>query len=242
ADPATMALTRLRVGDTVGGLDLLSQALADDPAALSIERLGAVRHAELADAISAAAAQRFATGDVDTAQHLVSMLNAMAPFDPAVDAALMQRLGPWLAMAAPTAGIEPAAGDSGEEPMMYTVRRGDTLWSIARRTTGDGRNWRRIFERHNMAVDIGRGGERIANPHRLVPGQKVRVPLSPSTGTNAIDYHVAAGESLSRIAARIYGDPQLWRHIQRDNADRVRDPNRIYPGQVLVLTPRRGAR
>ena len=247
AAPATMALTRLRAGDTVGGLDLLSQALGDDPAALSLDRLGPTRHAELADALARNAEQHFANGDFNAAQQAIAALDAMAPFDPAVEAALVQRLSPWLAsdvissLGSASIGIEPAAGAESEETMMYTVRRGDTLWAIARRVTGDGRNWQDIFKRHNQGVELGLGGERIADPHRLVPGQKIRVPLSPSTGANAIDYHVAPGESLSRIAARIYGDPQLWRHIQRDNAQRVRDPDRIYPGQVLVLTPPPGA-
>ena len=247
AAPATMALTRLRAGDTVGGLDLLSQALGDDPAALSLDRLGPTRHAELADALARNAEQHFANGDFNAAQQAIAALDAMAPFDPAVEAALVQRLSPWLAsdvissLGSASIGIEPAAGAESEETMMYTVRRGDTLWAIARRVTGDGRNWQGIFKRHNQGVELGLGGERIADPHRLVPGQKIRVPLSPSTGANAIDYHVAPGESLSRIAARIYGDPQLWRHIQRDNAQRVRDPDRIYPGQVLVLTPPPGA-
>ena len=247
AAPATMALTRLRAGDTVGGLDLLSQALGDDPAALSLDRLGPTRHAELADALARNAEQHFANGDFNAAQQAIAALDAMAPFDPAVEAALVQRLSPWLAsdvissLGSASIGIEPAASAESEETMMYTVRRGDTLWAIARRVTGDGRNWQDIFKRHNQGVELGLGGERIADPHRLVPGQKIRVPLSPSTGANAIDYHVAPGESLSRIAARIYGDPQLWRHIQRDNAQRVRDPDRIYPGQVLVLTPPPGA-
>ncbi|TVO68366.1 CHAT domain-containing protein [Denitromonas ohlonensis] len=268
---AALALKHLRAGDAMGGTALLSQALDQDPAALSLDRLGRQAHAELADALARTAEQGFATGDVDGAQMALSALDAMAPFDPALEAALMQRLAPWLAMAAPAAGIEPAAGPSDEGgPMRYTVRRGDTLWRIARRLTGDGRNWREMVAYNNRLAELGMGGQVIADPHRIEPGQVISVPdilelraggtAYRITGDNplqhlpphlnnlavgrgrAMEYHVSPGESLSRIAARIYGDPALWRDIQRDNATLIRDPDRIYPGQILVLPPRPAAR
>ena len=37
----------------------------------------------------------------------------------------------------------------------------------------------------------------IDDPDRLVPGQHLIVPPSPTTGRNAIDYHVVPGDSLS---------------------------------------------
>ncbi|MCZ4306740.1 CHAT domain-containing protein [Zoogloeaceae bacterium G21618-S1] len=260
---AAMALIRLRDGDAVGGTALLSQALDTDPAALSLDRLGAQAHAELADALARSAEQRFSAGDFDAGQMALSTLERMAPFDPAVEAALMQRLAPWMAMAAPGVGLEPAAGASDDAPVRYTVRRGDTLWSIARRVTGDGRNWREMVAYNNRLAEIGLGGQVIADPHRIVPGQLISVPdilelragrtAYRITGDNplqrlpphldglalgrgrAMEYHVSPGESLSRIAARIYGDPALWRNILHDNARMIRDPDRIYPGQVLVL-------
>ena len=265
SDATTQALSQLRAGNALGGAATLAQALAADPAALSIDRLGATRHAELAEALAANAELHFANGDVDTAQQMMQALDAMAPFDPAVEAALLRRLEPWLAMAAPAAGIEPAAGGNDSAPMSYTVRAGDTLWDIARRLTGDGRNWRALLAYNNRQATLGMGGELIADPQRIVPGQAITVPdilvlREASSGFvlkgdnplatvpehlghlqvgrgHAIEYHVGRGESLSRIAARIYGDPQLWQHIRRDNAHIVSDPDRIYPGQVLVLTP-----
>lgn len=46
---------------------------------------------------------------------------------------------------------------------------------------------------------------------------------------------MARGESLSRIARRVYGDARAWRHLQQLN--RLPDADRIRPGQVLRLTP-----
>lgn len=47
----------------------------------------------------------------------------------------------------------------------YTVQRGDTLWSIATRTYGDGKRWRHIVSA-NQGLD----------PTRLRVGQKIILP------------------------------------------------------------------
>jgi nucleoid-associated protein YgaU len=50
-------------------------------------------------------------------------------------------------------------------------------------------------------------------------------------------YTVVAGDSLSKIAKREYGDANKWRTIFDANRDKINDPDRIYPGQVLTLPP-----
>jgi nucleoid-associated protein YgaU len=46
---------------------------------------------------------------------------------------------------------------------------------------------------------------------------------------------VERGDSLARIAARALGDAALWPALYRANRDRIKDPARVYPGQVLSL-------
>jgi nucleoid-associated protein YgaU len=46
---------------------------------------------------------------------------------------------------------------------------------------------------------------------------------------------VERGDSLARIAARALGDEALWPALYRANRDRIKDPTRVYPGQVLSL-------
>jgi nucleoid-associated protein YgaU len=48
-------------------------------------------------------------------------------------------------------------------------------------------------------------------------------------------YTVIAGDSLSKIAKREYGDAQKWRQIYEANRDQIKDPDLIYPGQVLSI-------
>jgi len=46
---------------------------------------------------------------------------------------------------------------------------------------------------------------------------------------------VQPGDSLSRIAARELGNAGAWPLIYRANRDRIKDPERVYPGQELTV-------
>jgi nucleoid-associated protein YgaU len=48
-------------------------------------------------------------------------------------------------------------------------------------------------------------------------------------------YTVEKGDSLSKIAKRVYGKASRWREIYELNKDNIKDPDLIYPGQVLRL-------
>ncbi len=66
-----------------------------------------------------------------------------------------------------------------------------------------------------MAVPFGRAGE-----VELAPGQ---------------DYTVQRGNSLWQIARRAYGSGMRYVIIYAANPDQIRDPQRIYPGQIFKL-------
>lgn len=48
-------------------------------------------------------------------------------------------------------------------------------------------------------------------------------------------YTVAKGDCLWSIAKKLLGDGNRWKEIHELNRDKVSDPNRIYPGQVLTI-------
>ncbi len=48
-------------------------------------------------------------------------------------------------------------------------------------------------------------------------------------------YTVKRGDSLSKIARRFYGDPMKYKKIFEANKPMLKDPNLIYPGQVLRI-------
>jgi nucleoid-associated protein YgaU len=72
---------------------------------------------------------------------------------------------------------------------------------------------------------------------RSIQKSKETPPILPTS------YTVRRGETLPQISARteIYNDSSLWPIIYRANRDQIRDPKRLWPGQVLVI-PRKFSR
>ncbi len=51
----------------------------------------------------------------------------------------------------------------------------------------------------------------------------------------AVFYEVKSGDSLSKIAKSYYGDPMKYQAIFEANKPMLKDPNLIYPGQMLRI-------
>ena len=58
---------------------------------------------------------------------------------------------------------------------------------------------------------------------------------APATGKT---YTIVKGDTLSKIAREEYGDAKLWRKIFEHNKDVIKDPDEIFPGQVITLPPK----
>jgi nucleoid-associated protein YgaU len=65
-------------------------------------------------------------------------------------------------------------------------------------------------------------------------GSSSTAPTPQSQSFNRT-YTVVAGDSLSKIAKREYGDASKWRRIFEANRDKIQNPDLIHPGQVLNL-------
>ena len=50
-------------------------------------------------------------------------------------------------------------------------------------------------------------------------------------------YRVKSGDSLSKIAKEFYGDAMKYPQIFEANQPMLKDPDKIYPGQVLRIPP-----
>ena len=74
-------------------------------------------------------------------------------------------LTPEVVAVSPSATLEPLPAKPPVKINTYTIRRLDTLWSIAQRTYGDGKRWRDIV-RANDGLD----------PTKLRVGQKIVLP------------------------------------------------------------------
>ena len=60
------------------------------------------------------------------------------------------------------------------------------------------------------------------------------VPLASSVNEADI-YEVAKGDSLWKIAQRVYGNGTQWQKIYAANRDVLHDPDHIHPGQKLKI-------
>ena len=59
-------------------------------------------------------------------------------------------------------------------------------------------------------------------------------PTAPITDRERT-YTVVAGDTLSKIAKREYGDASKWHAIYEANKDTIKNPDLIYPGQTFKI-------
>jgi nucleoid-associated protein YgaU len=129
---------------------------------------------------------------------------------------------------------EPAEGAARE----HVVASGETLSSIAASLLGDPARWREIAAA-NPQIDADRlaVGDRLqipsGSPPPVAPPRTAPPPAaSPDAGR---EHTVAAGETLSSIAAARLGSSGRWREIYDLNRDRLASPDRLREGQRLRL-------
>jgi spore germination protein len=95
---------------------------------------------------------------------------------------------------------------------IYVVRPGDTLWAIARS--------------QGVPLDTVIAANALPDPNQLVVGQALIIP----SGVTQRTYTVQPGDTLYAIARRFGTTVSAL-----VSANRLTNPNLIYPGQVLVI-------
>lgn len=53
------------------------------------------------------------------------------------------------------------------------------------------------------------------------------------------DYTIKSGDTLSKIAKQYYGNANEWRRIYEANKGVIADPDKIFPGQKIVIPDKR---
>jgi len=123
-----------------------------------------------------------------------------------------------------------AAKDS---PSVYVVQKGDSLSRIIRRKLG-----RHAAESASVRRQVKVLNPQIRNPDRIYPGQRIALPrLGDAPGGPA--HVVSKGDTLSQILHDRLGikagEMAAWiRRVMQLNPG-LSDPDRIYPGQALLL-------
>jgi nucleoid-associated protein YgaU len=78
--------------------------------------------------------------------------------------------------------------------------------------------------------DVVAGGSSTAPPAD-VPA----AAAAPNAVETERSYTVVAGDTLSKIAKREYGDASKWHRIYEANKDTIKNPDLIYPGQTFKI-------
>lgn len=101
--------------------------------------------------------------------------------------------------------------DNNNEIKYYIVQRGDTLSEIA-------------LKYHTTVDELVRINN-IKNKNMIKVGQKIILP-------NEEKYIVQKGDTLSKIAKKY---KTTWQDIYEKNKDIIKNPHKIYPGQILSI-------
>ena len=129
----------------------------------------------------------------------------------------------------------------------YTVKQGDSLWSISEQQYKDGYKWAEIAK-----------ANKLSNPNIINTGTVLTLPkvetkteiaaepksgLSPPSATvvspestqkiTGSEYTVQKGDYLWEIAIRAYGDGYQWVKIAQ--ANKLANPDLIHSGNKLSL-------
>ena len=112
-----------------------------------------------------------------------------------------------------------------------SVKPGDSLWKLAQENLGRGNRWHEL-----LAINPS-----IADPSRIRAGAHLVLPAASSSsvahdgGSNAANtIKVRKGDTLWTLAKSNLGRSSAWPCLAAANPS-LRDPNRIYTGQSLIL-------
>lgn len=111
----------------------------------------------------------------------------------------------------------PGSESNGTGKTYYTIKRGDTLWGISRR--------------YGVSVQNIVSWNNIQNPNLIYPSQRLILYGNYIGSDNGnVYYTVQRGDTLWRIARRYRTCP-----IRIARLNGIRNPNLIYPGQILKI-------
>lgn len=76
----------------------------------------------------------------------------------------------------------------------------------------------------------------IVEDYQEIP-EETGYPLIEDVPARHRTYRVKKADSLWNIAGypEVYGDSLKWKKIYEANKDKIKDPDKIYPGQVLII-------
>lgn len=148
----------------------------------------------------------------------------------------------------PTTRSEPQGPAPKPAPALaeHTVREGDTLWTLAEKYLGDGRQNTKIADANKdvlkgKSLAIGMKLKIPAKPGETAPSGALKsddaLAAAPTKDAKG-DYVVKQGDTLVRIARTALGNERRWEEILAMNESRISDSDALAVGTRLRLPQR----
>jgi len=157
----------------------------------------------------------------------------------------------WHVLCSHTGGAPAPAGQQ-----LYVVQAGDTLTKISAHFYGDTTHWQAIFQANTdiiqdpNKIQIGwklripaltpaKPAPAPAKPAPAKPAPAKPAPAKPApvqdfSGVSMVGFYaVKSGDTLAKIAEKLWGNANLWPALYKTNLDTIKDPNRIQVGWSL---------
>jgi nucleoid-associated protein YgaU len=121
-----------------------------------------------------------------------------------------------------------------EHVAQYGFDLSDITFSVEDKTVTVSGKAKNLDEKQKIIATAGnvKDIEGVIDELEVVEPVKVELP-----DLSKLMYTVVSGDSLSKIAKRVYGDAMKYPVIFEANKPMLKDPNKIYPGQVLYIPP-----
>lgn len=125
--------------------------------------------------------------------------------------------------------------------LTHTVQLGDTFGKLALNYFGDLNYWPAIYAYNETAIAAAPNRQIYEGMTLMIPpaidhnGQTINRIAPAVAGTGEKLYTVQAGDTYGAIALAHFGDMSRYQEIFDRNADRLKDINTLYEGQILVL-------
>ncbi|MBL7715191.1 MAG: LysM peptidoglycan-binding domain-containing protein [Bdellovibrionales bacterium] len=107
----------------------------------------------------------------------------------------------------------------------YRVKHNESLSKIAKLLYGHSTWWRKLRKENGGKLDA-------YGPDDVLPRGLTFSYYAPKIEDT---YTVNRGDYLVRIATWKYGDTAMWETLYQNNADKIKNPNLIHPGDVLTF-------
>ena len=135
------------------------------------------------------------------------------------------------------------------EEVMYVVQPGDSSWSVAEESLGDGFRYVEIEAAnnlsHNQYLEVGQKliipqdekSENSLEPAAKSRNQQIDKQVDQLLTSEGTTYIIQPGNSLWEITQEHYGDGLLWSKVYQHNPHLGKNPNLIYPDTKITLPP-----